>query len=136
MTLPTPFTADEIRTGCPDGRTVRVDDGAEAISVSRFLDGDLEGATIESWSEAADGVAVDEPSRSRVTWRQLQQHAAFPEVGTTVSRETIRTPLGEHDCLRYDVGDMTFWFDVGRPGMPVRYGGAEGWSTMIGDDRE
>jgi len=135
MTLPTPFTAEEIRAGCPDGRTVRAraDDGT--ISVSRFVDGDLDGATLESWTEAADGTVTAQPRRDRVTWRQLQQHAAFPEERTTVGREAISTPLGAHDCLRYEVGEMTFWFDVGRPGMPVRHGSSEGWTTMIGDDR-
>ncbi len=137
MTLPTPFSADEIRAGCPDGRTVRMRDEAGVVSVSRFLDGDADGTTVESWTESADGATVAAPpSRSRVSWRELQQHASFPAGGTRVSRETIRTHLGEHECLRYDVGDATFWFDVRRPGMPVQFGEPGATRIMIGDDRE
>jgi hypothetical protein len=136
MTLPTPFTADEIRSGCPDGRTVRTRDESGAVSVSRFLDGDGDGATLESWVEDSDGTVVADPVRSRVTWRELQQHAAFPAAATTVREETISTPLGELACLRYDVGDLTFWFDRSRPGMPVRHGSAGSLRTIVSDGRE
>ena len=136
MTLPTPFTADQIRAGCPDGRTVRTSDGSGTISVSRFAGGDDDGATLESWTEEPDGDTTSDTVRTRVTWRQLQLHAAFPADGTTVSQEAIRTPLGELECARYDVDGMTFWFDTHRPGMPVRYGTPGSMRTMVGDSRE
>ncbi|MGV8965821.1 MAG: hypothetical protein ACOH2F_06035 [Cellulomonas sp.] len=136
MTLPTPFTADEIRSGCPDGRTVRTRDEEGTVAVSRYVDGDVDGATLESWTEAPDGTPPSEHARTRVTWHQLQQHAAFPTDGTIVREEAIMTPLGELECARYDVGDLTFWFDLHRPGMPVRYGRAGSMTTMIADRRE
>ncbi|WP_372594718.1 hypothetical protein [Actinotalea sp.] len=52
---------------------------------------------------------------------------------STVRSTPLSTPLGELDCLRYDVGPRTFWFDRNRPGMPVRYGAGESWWQMIGD---
>jgi len=136
MTLPTPFTADEIRTGCPDGRTVRTRDEAGTVSVSRFTDGDDGGPTLVSWTEGPDGNPAGDTVRTRLTWRQFQQHAAFPADGTTVSQETIRTPLGELECTRYDVDGMTFWFDIHRPGMPVRHGTPGSMRTMVSDSRE
>lgn len=49
--LPTPFTADEIRAGCPPGRTVRclvVEPGREAhVRVTVFVSGDADGAEHE-----------------------------------------------------------------------------------------
>ena len=60
----------------------------------------------------------------RVTWRELQSHASFPMETAARRRETIEHPLGTLDCWRYDVGTPqdgnTFWFDLSRPGMPVR----------------
>jgi hypothetical protein len=114
---PTPFTADEIRRGCGDGRTVtsvtRTGAG-EVTSVSRFSEGDDEGASI-----AADGQSL------RVTWHDLQAHASFPADSTTITTDTIETPLGELECLRYEVtrddGTHTFWFATERPGMPIRH---------------
>jgi hypothetical protein len=49
----------------------------------------------------------------------------FPHEVTTVTRETIDTPMGRLDCARYDVasGEVTlvFWFSEQFPGMPIRY---------------
>lgn len=89
-------------------------DGVETTSMSRFSECDAEGATITS-----DGQA------HRVTWRDLQAHASFPAESTAIANETISTPLGELECLRYvttrDDGTHTFWFDTARPGMPVSH---------------
>jgi len=64
---PTPFTADEIRVGCPPGRTVRsliVEAGKEPyVHVTRFVSGDADGAEQESWTETPDGARLTEPRR-------------------------------------------------------------------------
>jgi hypothetical protein len=146
--LPTPFTADEIREGCPEGRLTRtrVQSGDEAPHerFSRFVDCDDTGAVMERGLVTADGSPVGEPLRARMTWRDLQAHAAFPSERTTVAHEVIETPLGQLECLRYTVlagADIdTFWFDTGRPGMPVqvtteRDGHIVESSTMIADER-
>lgn len=145
--LPTPFTADEIRAGCPEGRLTRtrVESGDEAPyeRFNRFVDCDDEGATLERGQVAADGSQA-ETQRGRMTWRDLQAHAAFASTRTTVAREIIETPLGQLECLRYTVlagaDTDTFWFDTGRPGMPVRVtterdGHVVESSTMIADER-
>lgn len=126
---PTPFTADEIRAGCPDGRTIRlqVDLAGEPplLRMSRFYDGDESGTTLERSALSADGSPLGEPEPGRVTWRELQEHASFPADATSVAPERIETAIGELDCLRYTVLDgsteQVLWFADDLPGMPVRY---------------
>lgn len=126
---PTPFTADQIRAGCPDGRTIRmrVDVAGETpvIRVNRFTDGDESGATLERSGLSLDGAPLGPPDSARVSWHELQAHASFPAADTTIEPERIETPIGELDCLRYTVrGASTedvFWFATDLPGMPIRY---------------
>src|SRR5262245_14430920 len=117
---PTPFTAEQIRAGCPAGRTIELviaEDGEEHRRYNRFVSCDEEGAVVERGSVGETG----EPSRS--TWAEMQAHASFPAAITTIEPETIDLPLGVLDCLRYTVQDddavMTFWFSPSYPGMPV-----------------
>jgi hypothetical protein len=127
--LPTPFSADEIRRGCPPGRTVRslvVEAGSEPfISVTRFVSGDAEGADQESWRETTDGARLTEPKRRRSTWLDFQGHASMPAATTDIAEETIDIPAGRFDCLRYTRREadsvMTFWFAKTWPGMPLRF---------------
>jgi hypothetical protein len=120
---PTPFTAAEIRAGCPAGRVVHllVEDVGEApyVRYNRFTSCDADGATIERGRvDGAPGPA------DRTTWADLQAHAAFPAAGTTIAPDTIELPLGVLACDRYTVRDdegvYTFWFAGEYPGMPVR----------------
>ncbi|MFC4138670.1 MULTISPECIES: hypothetical protein [unclassified Microbacterium] len=124
--LPTPFSADQIAASSRAGKQIRMrveqPDGTTFERFSRFRDGDDEGATLEQWR--AD--APDQVSSRRVTWRELQAHAAFPVDSTVASVETVDLPLGRLECLRYDTAaadepPATFWFSPGHPGMPVRY---------------
>jgi len=126
---PTPFTAEEIRGGCPSGRTVRlrVDVAGETafLRVNRFLECDDAGATFERSSQSLDGAPLAEPEVGRVTWGDLQAHASFPADATTIESERLDTAIGELDCLRYTVRDGTseevFWFAKALPGMPIQY---------------
>ncbi|WP_217178815.1 hypothetical protein [Streptomyces sp. AC495_CC817] len=119
--LPTPFTAHEIRNATGFGKTIRIridlPDGATSWRINRFTETDAEGATLERWSldDRSDA------SADRVTWVDLQRHAAFDAATTTVSTESLSLPLGELECLRYDTADGAFWFSRAHPGMPVRY---------------
>jgi len=124
---PTPFTADEIRAACPDGHRVLVRTtrgGDVSHHVSGFEGGDPEGCTSTSVETDASGTPTGQPRARRVTWLELQAHAAFPAASTTIARERIRLAFGERDCLRYEVvdeaGPTTFWFATDHPGMPVR----------------
>ncbi len=127
--LPTPFTAAEIRGGCPPGRTLRYRleraDAEPEIRVTRYLDGDAEGASQESWLESTDGTVLAEPEAGRATWLELQEHASFPAATTVRTEEELTTPAGTFACWRYDRtdddGTWRFWFARGLPGQPVRF---------------
>lgn len=127
--LPTPFSADEIRQGSPDGRLIRllveVDGQPSLLRTNRFSDGDAEGATIASQRLTLEGEPLGEIEAARSTWAELQAHASFPEATTSRVAEAMETPLGLLDCWRYaqDDGDSsaTFWFARSIPGMPIRY---------------
>lgn len=127
--LPTPFSAADIRAGCPPGRTVRalvVEQGSDPyVRVTRFVSGDAEGAEQESWTETPGGEPLTEPERRRTTWLGFQRHASMPAATTDIAEERIEIPAGRFDCLRYTrrEGDSvsTFWFARSAPGMPLRF---------------
>lgn len=95
-TAPTPFTADEIRAGCPDGRTITLlvepAGGPAWQRVNRFVAPDADGATLQRWRIGPDGERVGEIEEARTTWLQLQGHASFPESLVTIHPETLLLP--------------------------------------------
>ncbi len=124
-----PFTSAQIREACPDGHTldiVTTRDG-EVVDRRRTVYFHPEEAEVSIRVTALDthGETVGEPMEARSTWDDLRNHAVFPGDITTVTRETIETPLGRLECARYDVasGEVTlvFWFSSEYPGMPIRY---------------
>lgn len=129
---PTPFTADEIRAGCPAGRVsiVRTPDGLRS---TRFASNDEEGAWIEDTALDEHGEAVGPVERERSTWLELQEHAASPVESTTIDRAVLSGPLGTLPCLRYtvqrDEAVLAFWFAVDLPGMPIRVERTEDGTT-------
>ncbi|MEZ5175525.1 MAG: hypothetical protein R2823_04895 [Acidimicrobiia bacterium] len=141
---PTPFSADEIRDGCPRGRevTVRVETADEDPYLRRicFVAVDAIGATQTLSQFTLDGDPIGETKTVYATWKDLQAHASFPRDRTTIDRETIETPMGSLECLRYTVDEdgrlRVFWFAVAIPGMPVRFtvtedGTVTDTSTMV-----
>jgi len=126
---PTPFTAAEIREGCPPERMIhlRVELQGEptATRIIRFLDGDDEGGSQEFFNIDADGAPLGPAVTGRSTWLEFQAHASFPSDRTTVTRERLDTPIGPLTCLRYTLKDRdtidTFWFAEQLPGMPVQF---------------
>jgi len=149
---PTPFTAAEIRAGCPAGRTVllRIDetgtgDPAPRYRSTRFLACDADGADQDRGGTDADGTAIEPRIAYRSSWLDLQAPASFPAAVTTIESDRVELPIGGLDCLRYRVTDpvdgttTTFWFATELPGMPVRVvsehgGGAVSTMTMVGDE--
>lgn len=124
---PTPFTADEIRAGCPLGRTITLSvdgDGGSFLRTIRFLAVDADGADQESLATTKEGERLGEPSTARTSWVELQEHASFPSDATVIEVEALNTPLGRLECRVYEVdqdGEKSrFWFAVDRPGMPVK----------------
>jgi hypothetical protein len=144
---PTPFTAAEIRSGCPEGRAIRLlvepADGEPFVRVTRFLHCDESGADQEALRLTISGDSVEPARAYRSAWVELQAHASFPSDRTTIKEETIDIPIGTLDCLRYTVRDgssvQTFWFATTLPGMPVKFTTHENGRlvtavTMIGND--
>lgn len=126
---PTPFTAAEIRDRCAVGKTIRIrveaDGEAPYQRVTRYVECDDSGATLERSALALDGSPLGEPDLDRVTWLDLQGHASFPASDTEIEPDRIETPLGDLECLRYTVregaAEKVFWFAKDLPGMPVRF---------------
>lgn len=145
---PTPFTAEEIREGCPEGRTVRLRvepaAGESHVRVQRFTDCDRDGATFERSRVSLAGELIGEVEAARMSWLNLQRHAAFPRAHTTIEPELLRLPVGDLECLRYTVrrdgATAVFWFARSLPGMPVkvvtgpRSGPPEETVVMISDE--
>ena len=144
---PTPFTAAEIRMGCPEGRivTVRnVDSNRQAsFWTTTFTECDEIGTVLVTQAIDKQNKPIGETSRLGATWNELRAHASFPVEQTTITREPITTPLGEHDCLRYDIDDggriRTLWFATSLPGLPIKTQEGKGAearlsSEVIGDD--
>jgi hypothetical protein len=145
--LPTPFSADDIRAGCPLGRTIRL--RVEALGAEpahrriRFVEVDSQTAVQEFASTDADGRPVGEAALRRSTWLELQHHASQPAAATSLDEVDLELPMGVEACWRYRVrdGDATaqFWFAKGRAGMPVQVEEWEGdrlvGRTLMIDDR-
>lgn len=128
--LPTPFTAAEIRDATGAGKLIRLQldgpDGPLGEHVNRFRETDAEGATLDRWAVADPRAVVS----NRVTWLELQGHAAFDAGTTSVSTVSLSSPLGELTCRRYDTEDGVFWFSIAHPGMPVLHE-SEGLRTTV-----
>lgn len=126
---PTPFSAREIREGCPDGRRVRFrttpgPDAAPFETELRFVDGDAEAVMVENIRLGADGLPIGEPRGRRSPWEELQAHASFPSAGVTITPvEGIESPIGPFDGwlyeVRNDVSITNYWFATSLPGPPV-----------------
>ncbi|HEY8104252.1 MAG TPA: hypothetical protein VIE18_07030 [Gaiellaceae bacterium] len=126
--LPTPFSAADIRAGCPVGRTIRLQSeapgGALTFRRIRFVEVDADGAVQEFQSTDAGGLAIGESTRHRSSWLDLQEHASQPASATVIDEVELALPFGTEACWRYTVGgpdeSAMFWFAKGRPGMPVQ----------------
>ena len=125
---PTPFTADEIRAGCPSGRNIHVlvepADAEPYLRVIRFINTKGAGAEQEVQNFTRNGEPHGPAGRLRSSWSDLQSHASFPASNTVIDDDEIEVPAGRFDCVRYTVTDGrtvdTFWFARALPGMPVK----------------
>lgn len=124
---PTPFTAEEIRAGCPEGRTIRLSitgEGGSHTRVIRFVAVGEDGALQESSAFTEEGEPLGEPTTDWTSWSDLQKHASFSRALTSIEPEALSTPLGRLECRVYTVAEgepvTRFWFAVLKPGMPVK----------------
>jgi hypothetical protein len=126
--LPTPFSATDIRAGCPLGRTIRLRSEAPGGELTfrqiRFVEVDADGAVQEFQSTDAGGRPIGEPTRHHSSWLDLQQHASQPASDTVVDEVDLELAFGTEACWRYTVTARdecaTFWFAKARAGMPVQ----------------
>ena len=126
--LPTPFSAADIRAGCPLGRTIQLQSEAPGGELTfrqiRFVEVDTDGAVQEFQSTDARGLPIGEPTRHRSSWLELQQHASQPASATVIDEVDLGLPFGTEACWRYTVSGsddcVMFWFAKGRAGMPVQ----------------
>jgi hypothetical protein len=128
---PLPYTPEQIRDGCPKGRTIvyRIDKkGAPtARHVMHFDRVDADGAETTSRDESEDGAPIGAPKSGRATWAELQHHADVPRATTTVRDEDVTVPAGTFHCRHYETraskpeGESIkhMWFANDRPGPPV-----------------
>lgn len=139
-TLPTPYSADEIREASPPGHTtvyrIQLKGEPPMRRISTFLAGGDPGiARFVAVEENGLGERIGEPQTAEATWTELQAHAAFPESMTRIGEDQVSTPAGDYDCwlytltrnlptdtedgLRATTSITRFWFAKELPGPPV-----------------
>jgi hypothetical protein len=146
--LPTPFSAAEIRDGCPAGRTIliREESAGKEPTFRRivFMEVDGETSVQELQSTDADGTPLGEASLGRATWLDLQRHASQPADATEVGEVALDLPFGTFDCWLYTVrgpdAELRFWFAKELAGMPVQVeewldGALASRMLMVANDR-
>ncbi len=128
---PTPYTAAQIREGCPLGRTIvfviETPDRPPVKKRMVFVDVDDERATVRSEVLDEKDKVVGQPEMKISTWEELRKHALFPREVTTVSQAVAETPAGSFSCTRYTVieksaageSKLTLCFAKELPGPPV-----------------
>ena len=126
---PTPFTAEEIRKACAEGRTdtyrIEIRSEKPAKYTIKFLKCDAEGAEVESTNTLEDGTS--KTTKDRQAWIDFQAHASFPEVDTKITEETVEVPAGKFECWLYtvqkregDAATIRMHFAKKLPGPPVK----------------
>lgn len=147
--LPTPFSAAQIRAGCPAGRTIRIREEspgqASTFRRIRFTQVDDEMAVQEFQATDEEGRPIGEATLRDSTWLDLQRHASQPTATTTVEEVPLTLPFGEFACwlftVRVSAGEVRFWFAQELPGMPVQVekwvdGAVASRTVMIASDQE
>lgn len=129
-TLPTPFTALEIRDASPEGTVIVVrttrPGGPPTYRRRTFLITDAAGTRLEVVAVDEAGDPIEGPRVQNPSWVDLQSHAVMSADSTVRERETITTALGEHECWRYTRraragATQIYWFALNLPGMPIAF---------------
>lgn len=128
---PTPFSAGQLRAGCPDGSWIRfkveTPDAPAAFLVFRFLNGGPKEVTVASTLFDADDKMIGEPSAKRQQWTDLQTHASFPAAQSRIDPASFDTYRGRLDGWLYTVRETRdgralltrYAFARDLPGPPV-----------------
>jgi hypothetical protein len=102
---PTPYTADEIRKACPEGRkdVFRIESkGQVMLRTHTWTKCDEQGADVEVAVAKEDGTPLGSDKKT-ATWKEMQAHASFAEADTKITEETVEVPAGKFDCWVYTV---------------------------------
>lgn len=131
---PTPYSAEEIRLGNPPGtgRVYLVTQGGQShLEHTEFLAHPEGLARFAQTSMSLDGEAMGDAAHADATWEELQAHASYPRIDTTLTEETCTTAAGTFDAWLYrridqareDAPPMqhSVWFAKDLPGAPVLY---------------
>jgi len=145
-TLPTPFTAAQIRDGMPVGTALRfrLSVAGQPDEVSEWaVRGNTEADSTIAFREMSVEGTAGEWVEDTTPWTELQSHAAFPAAAATRERGTWNTAAGTFEGWRYTVTDTSgetpvvriFEFADALPGPPVRFvtsrGGEEVQSMVL-----
>ena len=129
--LPTPFSAEEIRRGCPAGRMIKflieTPDKPISYQVFDFKEGTEESAHFEAYTLDENGNVIGPKNNATLKWTDLQAHASYAKKNTTVNREFKTIASGTFDCWQYtmtteDHGktkESRYWFAIALPGPPI-----------------
>lgn len=124
---PAPFTADQLRTGCPVGRRIVYKIEEEGKPVVRrtmeFIGNDANGAEIKGTTTDASGKEI-ESGASKATWTELRSHGEFDKNRLEIKHRTVSVPFGtlETTVYKVDAADgtvTTYYFADTLPGPPV-----------------
>ncbi len=130
---PTPFSAAQIHSGCPEGRQVRFliqsPDNPDLYHSLTFGAGSAIGVRLDAVTEDREGNPLSEVKTSYPEWSELQAHASFPENRTSIATASLTTPAGTFDCWYYTVTRSNqgrssiehYWFPKALPGPPQRF---------------
>jgi len=130
---PTPFTAIQIRDGCPAGRrstfVIERPGKTPFLQVLYFRSVDEESAEYEISRLDMGGEPLGEPEVRRELWTEFQAHSSYPAKGTTITETNVDVPAGRWTgfCYRVESTDkegqpvvVEALFAKELPGPPVR----------------
>lgn len=126
--FPTPFSAKELKSHCPVGRTSTyqiIQSGKPTVfQTVEFTPRPEDKATFRQVLKTAAGDMIGEAVLAEATWEQLQSHASFESERTAVTEEWHTIEAGKFACYRYTVQGKEgvvseFWFAKNLPGPPV-----------------
>jgi hypothetical protein len=130
--MPTPFSADQIRKGCPpeSRRVYRMEPKGRPLDyiLYTFKEPTSEGCLAEQTPCDAQGKVKGEMRKHFVRWDDLQRLTSFPADATTADEADLKTPAGTFRCMHYVVvrkgkkgaGVDKYWFAWNLPGPWVR----------------
>ncbi|MCP4147652.1 MAG: hypothetical protein GY757_07870 [bacterium] len=126
---PTPFSAAQIRSGCPEGRKIvfQVESFGKSLMIQsiEFLTCQEKKVVYEIVTKGVDGKKMGPRKMITGNWKDLQAHASFPKAETVITNDTYTAPAGTFDCRLYTITGKTntkrLWFAKEMPGPPLAF---------------